>query len=139
MLQRHPTALDAGVVALLLLTGVPSLLYGNLVRGPSFGRIPYILICLPLLARRAHPVAAVLGTGLVGLVQLVLGSFPSLSDLALAVAVYTAVAYGPPCSPATPRSHPWPATPASPQKHYAAGSSNATRPAAAADDQPHHL
>jgi hypothetical protein len=55
----------------------------------------YLLVCLPVLWRRNHPVAAVLAGFVVGVVQLALDTFPAFSDLALVVLVYSAVAYGP--------------------------------------------
>jgi signal transduction histidine kinase len=94
-LQRHPRVIDLGLVALLLLIGLPSVMLGTVVRGPSAGRVLYLVVCLPLLWRRSRAVTAVLACGGLGLVQLVIGTFPSFSDLALAVAVYSAAAFGP--------------------------------------------
>ena len=87
--------IDVGLVTLLVLLGLPSLLYGKVVHGPAAGRILYILVCLPLLFRRVRPVATTAAAGTVGLVQVAVGTFPTSHDLALVVAVYSAAVYGP--------------------------------------------
>jgi len=66
--------------------------------GPGHHRIAYVialLLAVPLLVRRAHPAAAFLATMALVLAQVLLGLPPWLSDIAVVVTLYTAVAYGP--------------------------------------------
>jgi signal transduction histidine kinase len=93
--QRNPLVLDAALATVLLLAGLPTLLSSQPPTRSATGLLLYVAVCVPVLFRRSHPVAATLVAVSGGLAQLALSVTPSLSDLALIVIVYSAVAYGP--------------------------------------------
>ena len=92
---RNPLVPDAVLATVLLLAGLPTTISGQPPTRSVTGLLVYVAVCLPVLFRRTRPVVAAVVAAAAGLAQLGVGVMPSLSDLALVIVVYSAVAYGP--------------------------------------------
>jgi signal transduction histidine kinase len=93
--RRNPLVPDALLATVLLLAGIPMLVSSQPPTRSVTGVLVYVAVCLPVLFRRTRPVVAVVIAAAAGLTQLAAGVMPSLSNLALVIVVYSAVAYGP--------------------------------------------
>ncbi len=105
-LRRHPRLVDGVLALALALAGI-----GNGIGTGRYWLIPVALgMCLPVIFRRGHPVAAFAVTVAIGAVQVVVGAIgvhpvvvgtrvavvgvrPIASDLAIVVLLYTLAAY----------------------------------------------
>jgi len=93
--RRNLLVPDAVLAAVLLLAGLPTPISSQPPTRSVTGLLVYVAVCLPVLFRRTRPVVATVIAAVAGLAQLAVGVTPSLSDLALVIVVYSAVAYGP--------------------------------------------
>lgn len=93
--RRNPLVTDAVLATVLLLAGLPTSIASQPPTRSVTGLLVYVAVCLPVLFRRTRPVVATVITVAAGLAQLAVGVMPSLSNLALVIVVYSAVAYGP--------------------------------------------
>ncbi|MGH6655909.1 MAG: sensor histidine kinase [Actinocrinis sp.] len=88
-LQQHPTLVDGAMAAILVFFGAVSVFQRNSLPATLAG----VFIGAPLLFRRRFPMAAFWGVMVLGAGQVLFGRQPSLSDLAVPMAVYALAAY----------------------------------------------
>ncbi|HEY6275461.1 MAG TPA: histidine kinase [Streptosporangiaceae bacterium] len=106
-LRRHPKLVDSALAAGLAFLGVASV--AAMVFRPgaahpgaaalSFERLAdlpmALLIAVPVIFRRSHPVGAFAAATVIGAVQVLLNLRPTASDLAIVILLYTLAAYTP--------------------------------------------
>jgi signal transduction histidine kinase len=88
-LQRHPTLVDGVMAAILVAFGAATT---RLSISP-FQVLAHIAIGLPILVRRRYPVGAFVAVTVVGALQVLARSSPSLSDFAVPMVIYALAAY----------------------------------------------
>ncbi|MBS2966108.1 hypothetical protein KGA66_23890 [Actinocrinis puniceicyclus] len=88
-LQQHPTLVDGVMAAMLVFFGAISVLERNAFVASVAG----VFIGAPLLFRRRYPVLTYWAVVFFGAFQALLGDRPTLSDLAVPMAVYALAAY----------------------------------------------
>ncbi|HYB89057.1 MAG TPA: histidine kinase [Streptosporangiaceae bacterium] len=108
--RRHPKVLDGGLAAVLAFFGVASAVViifrpgapGSAAAGSSvvgIGRMAAIplalLITVPVVFRRSHPVGAFAAATTIGGLQVLLNIRPNAADLAIVILLYTLAAYTP--------------------------------------------
>src|SRR5215469_4388231 len=90
-LRRHPKLVDGVLAAALLLAAI-----GPFTRRGVYIGIPVALgLTVPVIFRRANPIAAYATALVAGGIQVVLGLRPSATDLAILILLYTLAAYCP--------------------------------------------
>jgi signal transduction histidine kinase len=101
-LRRHPMLVDGGLAAVLAFLGVASgvamvIQPGSSVTGISrVAGIPLaLLLAVPVIFRRSHPVAAFGAAVVIGGIQVLLSIRPNATDLAIVILLYTLAAYTP--------------------------------------------
>ena len=113
-LRRHPMLVDGGLAAVLAFLGVASgvamvfhpgasVTAGSpLVHGPAaetvsrVAAIPLaLLLAVPVIFRRKHPVGAFAGAVVIGGIQVLLNVRPNATDLVIVILLYTLAAYTP--------------------------------------------
>ena len=102
-LRRHPKLVDGALAAALAFVGVASsvalvLRPGSPV-GAGFGRMAGVplalLLAVPVVFRRSHPVGAFAAAIVLGAFQVLLDIRPTAADLAIVILLYTLAAYTP--------------------------------------------
>jgi signal transduction histidine kinase len=101
-LRRHPKLVDGALAAALAFLGIASLLVMAFRPGlqpPAYGRLAGIplalLIAVPVVFRRSHPVGAFSAAVVLGALQVLLDLRPTATDLAIVILLYTLAAYTP--------------------------------------------
>ena len=113
-LRRHPMLVDGGLAAVLAFLGVASGLAmvfrpgasvpagSPLVHGPAavtvsrVAAIPLaLLLAVPVIFRRKHPVGAFAAAVVIGGIQVLLNIRPNATDLVIVILLYTLAAYTP--------------------------------------------
>ncbi|MGN6176877.1 MAG: sensor histidine kinase [Streptosporangiaceae bacterium] len=90
-LRRHPMLVDGGLAAVLAFLGIASsAAMGRLIAVPLV-----IALAVPVVFRRAYPVAAFAAAIAVGAIQVLINSKPNPTDLAIVILLYTLAAYTP--------------------------------------------
>jgi hypothetical protein len=90
-LRRHPKLVDGGLAAVLAFLGIASsAATGRLIAVPLV-----IALAVPVVFRRAYPVAAFAAAIAVGALQVLINSKPNPTDLAIVILLYTLAAYTP--------------------------------------------
>jgi signal transduction histidine kinase len=90
-LRRHPRLVDGGLAAVLAFLGIASsAAMGRLIAVPLV-----IALAVPVVFRRAYPVAAFAAAIAVGALQVLINSKPNPTDLAIVILLYTLAAYTP--------------------------------------------
>ena len=88
-LRRHPRLVDGGLAAVLAFLGIASsAAMGRLIAVPLV-----IALAVPVVFRRAYPVAAFAAAIAVGALQVLINSKPNPTDLAIVILLYTLAAY----------------------------------------------
>ncbi|HEV8274805.1 MAG TPA: histidine kinase [Streptosporangiaceae bacterium] len=88
-LRRHPMLVDGGLAAVLAFLGIASsAAMGRLIAVPLV-----IALAVPVVFRRAYPVAAFAAAIAVGALQVLINSKPNPTDLAIVILLYTLAAY----------------------------------------------
>jgi signal transduction histidine kinase len=90
-LRRHPKLVDGGLAAVLAFLGIASsAAMGRLISVPLV-----IALAVPVVFRRAYPVAAFAAAIAAGALQVLINSKPNPTDLAIVILLYTLAAYTP--------------------------------------------
>jgi signal transduction histidine kinase len=90
-LRRHPKLVDGGLAAVLAFLGIASsAAMGRLIAVPLV-----IALAVPVVFRRAYPVAAFAAAIAAGALQVLINSKPNPTDLAIVILLYTLAAYTP--------------------------------------------
>jgi signal transduction histidine kinase len=101
-LRRHPKLVDGGLAAVLAFLGVASAAVMVFRPGSAtvgFGRLAGIplalLLAVPVVFRRSHPVGAFAAAIVIGALQVLLNLKPTATDLVIVILLYTLAAYTP--------------------------------------------
>ena len=101
-LRRHPKVLDGGLAAVLAFLGVAStavMVFHSTSPTVGLGRLAGIpltlLLAVPVVFRRSHPVGAFAAAIVIGALQVLLNVKPNATDLAIVILLYTLAAYTP--------------------------------------------
>jgi hypothetical protein len=101
-LRRHPKLVDGGLAVALAFLGTASAAVMVFRPGSSavgFGRLAGIplalLLAVPVVFRRSHPVGAFAAAIVIGALQVLLDVRPNATDLAIVILLYTLAAYTP--------------------------------------------
>jgi len=101
-LRRHPKLVDGGLAAVLAFLGVASAAVMIFRPGSSavgltraVGIPLALLLAVPVIFRRSHPVGAFAVAIVIGALQVVLNVKPNATDLAIVILLYTLAAYTP--------------------------------------------
>jgi signal transduction histidine kinase len=101
-LRRHPKLVDGALAAGLAFLGVASVVVMGYRPGAAvvgFSRLAGIplalLLAVPVVFRRSHPVGAFAAAVVIGALQVLLNLRPTATDLAIVILLYTLAAYTP--------------------------------------------
>jgi signal transduction histidine kinase len=101
-LRRHPKLVDGGLAAVLAFLGVASAAVMIFHPGSSavgltraVGIPLALLLAVPVVFRRSHPVGAFAAAIVIGALQVLLNVKPNATDLAIVILLYTLAAYTP--------------------------------------------
>src|SRR5215475_12593949 len=101
-LRRHPKLVDGGLAVALAFLGTASaaaMAFGPGSPAVGLGRLAAIplalLLAVPVVFRRSHPVGAFAAATVIGALQVLLDVRPNATDLAIVILLYTLAAYTP--------------------------------------------
>ena len=90
-LRRHPKLVDGGLAAILAFVGTATSMAANTLTAVPLA----IALAVPVMFRRAYPIAAFAAGVAIGALQVLLNFRPSATDLVIVILLYTLAAYTP--------------------------------------------